>query len=396
MNGNYYSLRVCFLAGARYTRPLDGTSEKKFRGLNALGELFVIGFSQDLRWRYFTEYARFYLFPKLPWSVLRYSIMLTLGPVLALWLIFRHGVGVLVAQSPYEGFAAALAKKIAGRLGRKVTLIVESHGDFEESLFLQRHVLLPGLYRSLMRQTARFALGHADILRTVSDSTRRQLERWSPGKQIFQFPAWTDMEVFLQARVGGPGTFTQDILYAGVLIPRKGVHHLISAFDRIAKDFARTRLIIVGQAANKGYAAKLKEQVRGLGLDGRVEFVEEIPQAELAAFMRQASVFVLPSLSEGLGRVVVEAMATGTPVIGSDVGGIPEIVEDGVTGFLVPPGDETALAERLSWVLNHPEEAGEMGRQAHSFAGRFFSADAYVAGYRRLFEQVQALLREGS
>ena len=86
--------------------------------------------------------------------------------------------------------------------------------------------------------------------------------------------------------------------------------------------------------------------------------------------MRRACVFVLPSMSEGLGRVVVEAMATGTPVIGSQVGGIPEMVEDGVTGFLVQPGDETMLAERLRWILEHPDEAWEMGRRAHAFAKR--------------------------
>jgi glycosyltransferase involved in cell wall biosynthesis len=85
-------------------------------------------------------------------------------------------------------------------------------------------------------------------------------------------------------------------------------------------------------------------------------------------------------------------MATGTPVIGSQVGGIPEMLEDGVTSFLVQPGDETRLAECLRWVLEHPDEAQEMGLRARAFAESFFSTEAYAAGYQRVFELAQALL----
>jgi len=138
----------------------------------------------------------------------------------------------------------------------------------------------------------------------------------------------------------------------------------------------------------------LKEQVGRFGLDGRVQFVGEIPQAELAAWMQRACVFVLPSISEGLGRVVVEAMATSTPPIGSNVGGIPEMIEDDATGFLVQPGDELMLAERLHWIFEHPDEACEMGRRARVFAERFFSTESYVRGYKQVFEAAQVLLTE--
>jgi glycosyltransferase involved in cell wall biosynthesis len=100
----------------------------------------------------------------------------------------------------------------------------------------------------------------------------------------------------------------------------------------------------------------------------------------------------LPSFSEGLGRVVVEAMATSTPVIGSRVGGIPEVIQDGVTGFLVPPGDEPALADKIRWVLEHPAETDTMGRNARIFAERFFSTQVYVRGYQQIFEAAQTFL----
>ena len=156
-------IKVCFLGGARYSQPLDTTNEKKFRALKSLGELFVIGFSHDLRPRRFTEHAHFYLLPKVPLPVLRYVEMFVLGPFLALWPIFRHRIQVLVAQSPYEGFAGALAKKVAGWFGYNVALVVESHSDFEESLFMQRRIRLPRWYRFLMRRVAAFTLEQADV-----------------------------------------------------------------------------------------------------------------------------------------------------------------------------------------------------------------------------------------
>jgi glycosyltransferase involved in cell wall biosynthesis len=119
-------------------------------------------------------------------------------------------------------------------------------------------------------------------------------------------------------------------------------------------------------------------------------------QAKLAVRMGKSRVCVLPSVSEALGRVVIEAMATYTPVIGSNVGGIPDMVRDGESGFLVPPGDETALAEKIRWVLDHPEEAKVMGRKGRAFAEQFFSTEAYIAGYRSIFEASRILImREG-
>jgi glycosyltransferase involved in cell wall biosynthesis len=388
------TVKACFLGSARYSQPLDRTNRKKFRVLKPLGEMFVIGFSRDLYPRRFTEHAHFYLLPQLPLSTLRYIEAFVLGQLLTCWVIFRHGVRVIVTQSPYEGFTAALAKKVAGWVGCRVALVVETHGDFEESVFMQRRVVFPKLYRFLMRHVAGFTFKHADALRTISNSTRRQLERWVRGRPIIQFPAWTDIEVFLETGRSERNTHASEILYTGVLIPRKGVHHLIKAFASVADHFSQARLVIVGHEENKTYAAELKEDVEQFGLKERVKFVSVVSQEELARRMGGACTLVLPSLSEGLGRVIVEAMATGTPVVGSRVGGIQEMVQDGATGFLVPPGDEASLAERLQWLLEHPREAEQMGRKAHDFAQRYFSTETFVRGYGQIFHTAQTVLAD--
>jgi glycosyltransferase involved in cell wall biosynthesis len=383
------TIKVCFLGGARYTRPLDETAEKKFRAISSLGDVFVVGFSSDLQPRIFSEHAHFYLLPQLALPILRYVELFVLGQLLVFWLILRHRIQVVVAQSPYEGFVAALALKVAGWLGYQVRLVVEVHGDFERSLFLQREIQFPGFYRFLMNRLAGYSIKQAHLLRAISNSTKEQLEGWAPGKTIIQFPAWTDIDLFLRSGIHTNMDIPQAILYAGVLTPLKGIHHLVNAFVLIAEHFPSAQLFIVGKDENKTYAANLREQTKKLGLNDRVQFIGPQPQSELAIWMAKASVLVVPSMSEGLGRVIIEAMATGTPVIGSRVGGILELVQDGVTGFLVPPGDENALAEKLRWILNNPDRGRVMGKAGRAFADRFFSTETYLKGYDQIFAVAQ-------
>ncbi len=390
------TINCCWIGGARYCQPLDATSEKKFRSLKTLGNLLVIGFSPSLWPKQFNEHARFYLLPQLPLAILRYLEVFTLAPIIALWLVLRHRVNILVAQSPYEGVAGAIVKVIAHWFGRKVVLVVESHGDFEESLFLQRRIIFPQLYRLLMNRTARFPLHQADLLRCVSSSTQEQLERWVPDKPIFKFTAWTDIEAFFRVAGQSNGLSSQKIIYTGVLIPRKGVHHLINAFIPIAGDFSQAQLIIVGREDNPAYAAQLKARVKELNLNRQIKFIKPMPQQQLAELMEQGCVFVLPSLSEALGRVVMEAMATGKPVIGSDVGGIPDLIEDSINGFLVPPENEEILEEKIRWVLEHPEDAKKMGLNGRTFAKNFFSTETFVQGYGDIFLSACDLLEKGA
>ena len=180
------------------------------------------------------------------------------------------------------------------------------------------------------------------------------------------------------------------ILYAGVLIPRKGVLHLVNAFATLATDFPQARLRCIGRPDDPEYAMLLHQQIAELGLTARIEFLSEVTQQELAQWMAQALVFVLPSLSEGLGRVVIEAMAAGTPVIGSAVGGIPDLIQVGQNGWLVPPADERALAQQLRGALENPAQTRQMGAQAAHFARQFFSEAGYVAGYAKLLAAATA------
>ena len=383
------SERICFLGGARFHQPLDVTDRKKFAALSSLGAILVIGVAQGLRPRVFTEHGHFYLLPQAPLRVLRYLEIWLGGALILAWLILRHDVRLIVAQGPYEGVAGAAIKKIAGWFGWRVFLVVEVHGDFAGSVFFERRIGFADLYRFLMKHAARFSFRQADVLRAISSSTQAQLRRWEPTKTIVQFPAWTDIDAFRMAAQASSERDGERILYAGVLTPLKGVHRLIDAFALIAGEFPRSRLLIVGRRQNQIYAEQLRQQVARLDLADRIEFMPAVAQGELALLMARSAVVVLPSLSEGLGRVLIEAMATATPVIGTNIGGIPDLIDNGVNGFLVPPDDAPAVAQRLRRIFTTPRRARAMGQAGQTFASKFFSAEIYLNGYRKIFQQAR-------
>ncbi len=383
--------RVCFIGAARYGRPIDHASREKFTALAPLARLSVVAFSDRLRFRRFTEVADLYLIPSPPWPLLRYLAMGSLGTSCLAWCVLVRGADTIVAQSPYEGFLGAVVKRMASLVGRRVALVIESHGDFEEDLFLQRTDLPVGLYRALMRATARIAFGASDVLRAVSSSTRMQLQRAAPGKPCVEFVAWTDLDAFRRA---GEAAVERSaggrILFAGGIFPRKGVHVLIEALRILWGDGHRNvELRIAGQAADPRHAEGLRATIAELGLPAA--FLGHLAQDRLAREMRLADVFVLPSLSEGLGRVLFEAQLCGALVIGANVGGIPDLVEDGQTGLLVPAGDAAALADRLRWALDHPAMAREIACRGQAFARRTFSVDRYVDGYAAVFARAAAV-----
>lgn len=381
--------RLCFVGTTRYRTPLDRSTARKFDALASLGDVVVVAFAARHRPQHVRSAAELLLLPNLPGASLRILLYLTVVPWLVLWLVWSRGVDVLIAQSPYEAVPAALAKGLAWFLGRRVVLVVESHGDFEVSLFLQRRVRGAAAYRFLMRRACRFAFRHGDLFRAISVFTREQVARWAPGRAVLQFPTWSDLDVFFDATE--PEAAAPVVLYAGVLIARKGVHHLLHAFGALADAFPDATLVLAGAPVDATYAHALATEAERL-LPGRVRFLGRVEPAVLAAWMRRARVVVLPSLSEGLGRVVIEASATGTPVIGSRVGGIPDLVTDGVTGFLVPAGDEAALAERLRRLLTDADAARTMGARGRAFVEPRFSTRTFVEGYATVLGAAQELL----
>lgn len=384
MTSQAHRKTICWISSARYTQPLEATTARKWEMLAELEDydIRITGFSTSLRPRRFTEHVHFYLIPQPPTSILRYITFFTLSPLLLMYLILRYDGEILVAQSPFEGAIGAWVKGLARLFGKKLFLIIENHNNFEEDVFLQRNIPLKGIYQAVMLGLARYAFRHGDAVRVISSSTIARAKHYAPNLPQVRFMTWSNTDIFSQTARTVPVDVAQDIVYAGVLIPRKGVHHLLDAFAQL--DHATAQLYLVGHPENAVYAEALRQQASELKISERVHFVGGVSQQELADYFAKARVMVLPSLSEGLGRVVVEAMLLGIPVIGSRVGGIPDMVTEGETGFLVEADDVASLTDALQRI--YTADVATMGQNALAFARDFFSTSAYVDGYRTLFE----------
>jgi len=157
------------------------------------------------------------------------------------------------------------------------------------------------------------------------------------------------------------------LLYVGRLQPIKGLETLLEAMTRLDE---ATLLIIGGDQdePESGHAVYLREQVASLGLERRVRFLGAQPQRRLRLFYAAADATVMPSYYESFGMVALEAMACGSAVVASRVGGLTTTIQDGVTGHLVPEGDPVALAERVRGLLADPDERARIGREAARWA----------------------------
>jgi glycosyltransferase involved in cell wall biosynthesis len=169
------------------------------------------------------------------------------------------------------------------------------------------------------------------------------------------------------------------VLFVGRLLPHKGVIDLVEGVD------AGTPLELIGQP----YDARYAEDLRAAAAGKRVTFRHDCDDAALVDAYRRARVVVLPSVYEDryggrtlvpelLGQTLLEGMACGAPAICTDVASMPEVVEDGVTGFIVPPNDPAALGARVGWLRAHPEEAARMGAAARRRVLAHFTWDRVV------------------
>lgn len=163
---------------------------------------------------------------------------------------------------------------------------------------------------------------------------------------------------------------------------QKGHEVLITAFAAVAREVADARLVLVGDGE---LMPRIRSLVETKGLTERVKFTGRVD--DVWPYLASASLFVLPSLYESLGIAVLEAMAAGLPVVGSRVGGVPELVRDGVTGVLVPPNDPGTLADAIVGLLQDTGRATRLGN-AGKAAAQEYRMERMVESYLDLYDEL--------
>jgi len=284
----------------------------------------------------------FYLIPRpLFWLV---------APELALWLCLAKKVDIICVQGPLLEGLLGMALKIMLRK----EFIVEIHGDWEERL--------PAL-RPVLTFFAKRVLRSADKIRAVANYLVLKAKKYAPDKSYFIFPTFTDLNDFLAEK---EIQFNDEILFVGRNDRVKGIPYLIEAFDSIKKDFPGFKLSLVGEGLPEG----------------------KLPLIEVRNRMKNCYCLAVPSITEGLPRVILEAMALRKPVVASRVGGIPDLVKDQETGFLFEVGNVGELAEKLRILLSNKEMAVEMGRRGKELVQSQFSNERYIANYLKMINNI--------
>ncbi|MFH1575572.1 MAG: glycosyltransferase family 4 protein [Candidatus Nealsonbacteria bacterium] len=324
---------VLFIGVTRYNLEKNLHLKQKFEGL-ALGiRPYILARGNTFHKKIWD--ADFYLLPR--------PIFWITAPLLAFLLCLTKGIDTVVVQGPLlEGLLGTALKTVLRK-----ELIVEIHGDWEERM--------PAL-KEVLTFFAKNVLRSADKIRVVANYLVLKAKKYAPDKLYFIFPTFTDLNDFLSEK---NIQFDSEILFVGRNDRVKGIQYLTEAFEMIKKDFPDFKLSLIGEGLPEG----------------------KLPLAEVRKRMKNCYCLVVPSITEGLPRVILEAMALSKPVIASRVGGIPDLVKDGEAGFLFEVGNVQKLAQKLRILLCDKEMAVEMGKRGRELIQNEFSNEKYVSNY---------------
>jgi glycosyltransferase involved in cell wall biosynthesis len=287
----------------------------------------------------------------------------------------------VLAQGAHESAAAVAARKLA-RVDTAV--IADMHGDWRAPTRLYGSRLRTAL-NPVADRVALSGLRSADGIRTITGYTT-SLVRELGLEPVDEFPAYMDFDSFLQAPPQ-PLPAKPEALFVGVLERYKNVDGLADVWRLAAPRAPEARLRLVGTGTLRSVVEQLLRDV-----PEQTSWDERLSQPEVSQALDDATALVLPSRSEGMGRVIVEAFCRARPVVATRVGGIPDLVEDDQNGLLVEPGDTEALADALVRILSNRGLAERLSAGAHASAGFWTSSpEEFASRLRALVERITGL-----
>ncbi len=288
-------------------------------------------------------------------------------------LIEKLRPDIVHTHSSKAGFLGRLAARRAG-----VRHIVHTpHGHVFGGYF-------PALETRAYAVLERLAARWTDRIVMLTDAEAAQHLALGIGRpeQFVTIPSGIDLDEVRSALPTRLVSGTPVIGAVARLAPVKGHQHLIEAAPAILRRFPDACLLLVGDGELRG---ALEERAKALGLADRITFTGF--RRDVPSTIAGMDLVVLPSLNEGMGRVLVMSMALGKPIVATRVGGVPELLGEGEAGVLVPPGDSAALADAICMLLENPARARELGEAGKRRAPRY-SAKAMVAALAKLYHEV--------
>jgi glycosyltransferase involved in cell wall biosynthesis len=244
--------------------------------------------------------------------------------------------------------------------------------------------------RWYVRPALRWTLRKAGALTAITEDCRQHaLRAGAPRRSIHLVFNGTDLRRFSPAAAGAVDPrFGPNMIFAcRQLFPRKGIRFLIEAAAQLKPRFPDLKVVVAGDGFERPDLIALAER---LGIARDVTFLGWVPNSELPQYYRAAALSVIPSLEEGFGIPAAEAMGCERAVVASDAGGLPEVVEHGVTGLIVPRGDANALAEAIGELLADPGRRARMGQAGRERALRLFDWDRSAEQFEQIYAGIGA------
>ena len=227
----------------------------------------------------------------------------------------------------------------------------------------------------------------ADSIRSISEFTEKQVKEFGYSGLFVRFPAWINIDTYLNADENRSYKDTFKIIFVGSVTDRKNPDLIVKALESIDKNLS---LEIIGSTPNSKYLEKLQNSINNSKHSERIKMTPFIDSQKLISKYSTANLFVLPSKSEGLGRVIIEAQSTACPVLISSDTGMTDLVIENETGFIFENNNEIDLTEKLKFIIENYEHATQTGVNARLFVKENFSTENFEFGYKKLFDTVWA------
>ena len=373
---------VLFIAPTTYQLPLTENLKKKFITLSEVCNVSVLAFANSKTFLNET-YGNFYLNKKIKNRLINYFRIIQISIFTTHKIIKKENIDIVCFQDPVSSFFSILFLKVRRA---EVKIVVETHGDFIETLSLEKNLVLPRLYKKLFYIMAKYSIGKSNIIRAVSSSTEQQVLDIDSSKSVVRFPAWIDFKDFQNIE---PKPLSKDkfnILFIGSVTDRKKPHMIIEAIQKI--NDKSYHLSIVGPAPNEKYFKELKDLIDKSDLQNQVSLIGPVDRESVKDYYSTSNLMILPSISEGLARVIFESQVAMCPVLVTDAPGMSDIVIDGQTGYVFESNNLDSLSLKIEYIKNNYDEASLVAKNAKGFILSNYSEDNFKFSFKKLFDTV--------
>lgn len=298
----------------------------------------------------------------------------------------KNRIDLIVTQDPLTtGLVGYLLKR-----KYEIPILMHLHGDYIDN----KYWLKESFINPCLNKLGKWLLKKADGIRVVSSGIKKQLiNKGIPKNRVYVVPTPVNLSKFSEFSATELHKIRQKylleegkvVLFVGRLSKEKNIPNLLKAASIVISKYSNTKFLICGDGDERGNLERISQK---LGIEDSVIFLGNIPHDDLPNYYRTCDFFVLPSDHEGFGKVLLEAAMAEKPAVATNLPGPLDIVVNHKTGFLIPPRNHEQLAQKLTELIENPEFAITMGKNAKKHVMKNFDNEKNIQKIVNMWEEV--------